>query len=95
MIQFIQYFRKCRMLLATLSNAATSTASKRCRRASSITLGKAVQCLLNEYQALTGYLRDGRLQIDNNLVENAVRPEAVGRRRWLFIGHPQAGWRSG
>lgn len=49
---------------------------------------------LNEYQALTGYLRDGRFQIDNNLVENAIRPAAVGRRRWLFIGHPQAGWRS-
>src|SRR5207247_1927200 len=32
--------------------------------------------------------------IDNNLVENDVRPSAVGRRRWLFIGHPQAGWRS-
>jgi transposase len=58
------------------------------------TLGKAVQYFLNEYQALTGYLRDGRFQIDNNLVENAIRPAAVGRRRWLFIGHPQAGWRS-
>lgn len=58
------------------------------------TLGKAVNYFLNEYQALTGYLRDGRFQIDNNLVENAIRPAAVGRRRWLFIGHPQAGWRS-
>ncbi len=58
------------------------------------TLGKAVNYFLKEYQALTGYLRDGRFQIDNNLVENAIRPAAVGRRRWLFIGHPQAGWRS-
>ena len=41
-----------------------------------------------------GYLRDGRFEIDNTLVENDVRPSAVGRRRWLFIGHPQAGWRS-
>ena len=38
------------------------------------------------------YLRDGRFQVDN-LVEN-VRPSAVGRRRWLFIGHSDAGWRS-
>ena len=30
----------------------------------------------------------------HNLVENDVRPSAVGRRRWLFIGHPDAGWRS-
>lgn len=57
-------------------------------------LGKAVKYLLNEYQALTGYLQDGTYQIDNNLVENSIRSPAVGRRRWLFIGHPNAGWRS-
>jgi len=58
------------------------------------TFGKAVNYLLNEYEALKGYLRDGRFEIDNNLVENSIRPTAVGRRRWLFIGHPDAGWRS-
>ena len=58
------------------------------------TLGKAVNYFLKEYTALIGYLRDGRFEIDNNLVENDIRPEAVGRRRWLFIGHPDAGWRS-
>jgi transposase len=57
-------------------------------------LGKAVNYFLNEYTALVGYLRDGQFEIDNNLVENDVRPSAVGRRRWLFIGHPDAGWRS-
>jgi transposase len=58
------------------------------------TLGKAVNYFLKEYTALVGYLRDGRFEIDNNLVENDVRPAAVGRRRWLFIGHPNAGWRT-
>lgn len=58
------------------------------------TLGKAVRYLLNEYTALVGYLRNGRFEIDSNLVENDVRPSAVGKRRWLFIGHPDAGWRS-
>ncbi len=58
------------------------------------TLGNAVRYYTNEYEALIGYLRDGRYEIDNNLVENAIRPTAVGRRRWLFIGHPDAGWRS-
>jgi transposase len=58
------------------------------------TLGKAVRYLLNEYTALVGYLRDGRFEIDSNLVENDVRPSAVGKKRWLFIGHPEAGWRS-
>jgi transposase len=58
------------------------------------TLGNAVRYLLNEYTALVGYLRDGRFEIDSNLVENDVRPSAVGKKRWLFIGHPDAGWRS-
>ena len=58
------------------------------------TLGKAARYLLNEYTALVGYLRDGRFEIDSNLVENDVRPSAVGKKRWLFIGHPNAGWRS-
>ncbi len=58
------------------------------------TLGNAVRYFNNEYGALIGYLQDGRFEIDNNLVENAIRPTAVGRRRWLFIGHPDAGWRS-
>ncbi len=57
-------------------------------------LGKAVGYFLDEYDALVGYLRDGRYEIDNNLIENSIRPTAVGRKRWLFIGHPDAGWRS-
>ncbi len=57
-------------------------------------LGKAVSYFLNEYDALTGYLKSGTFLIDNNLVENSIRVPAVGRRRWLFIGHPDAGWRS-
>jgi transposase len=57
-------------------------------------LGKAVGYLLNEYIALTAYLESGVWEIDNNLVENSIRPVAVGRKRWLFIGDPGAGWRS-
>jgi transposase len=57
-------------------------------------LAKALSYLINEYQALIGYLECGTYLIDNNLVENSVRVPAVGRRRWLFIGHPDAGWRS-
>lgn len=57
-------------------------------------LGKAVNYFLNEYQALLVYLESPQFQIDNNLIENAIRPSCVGKRRWLFIGHPGAGWRS-
>jgi transposase len=58
------------------------------------TLRKAMNYFLNEYEALIGYLRDGRFEMDSNLIENSIRPTAVGRRRWLFIGHPLTGWRS-
>ena len=57
-------------------------------------LGKAIKYFLDEYEALLGYLRDGKFEIDNNLCENSIRPIAVGRKRWLFLGHPNAGWRS-
>lgn len=57
-------------------------------------LGKALKYFLNEYTAAVGYLREGRYCIDNNNVENDVRAPAIGRRRWLFVGHPDAGWRS-
>ena len=57
-------------------------------------LGKAIRYTLAEWQPLTRYLQDGRLEIDNNLTENAIRPSAVGKKNWLFIGHPEAGWRS-
>lgn len=57
-------------------------------------LGKAVRYALHEWEAWTRYLEDGRLEIDNNLTENALRPACLGRRNYLFIGHPEAGWRS-
>jgi hypothetical protein len=40
------------------------------------------------------YLSDGRVELDNNLVENAIRPTALGKKNWLFIGDAHAGQRS-
>jgi transposase len=57
-------------------------------------LGKAVNYALNEWDALNRYLQDGRLEIDNNLTENALRPSCIGKKNYLFFGHPEAGWRS-
>lgn len=57
-------------------------------------LGKAARYALNQWEALQHYLKDGRLSIDNNDVERSIRRPAMGRRSWLFIGHPDAGWRS-
>ena len=39
-------------------------------------------------------MSEGRVEIDNNLVENAIRPTAIGPKNWLFIGHAEAGERS-
>jgi hypothetical protein len=47
-------------------------------------LGKAIQYAQSEWPRLIVYVDDGRLNIDNNLVENAIRPFAIGRKSWLF-----------
>jgi transposase len=52
-------------------------------------LGKAISYCLNRWGSLERYLEDGRLQIDNNLIENAIRPFALGRKNWLFSGNPR------
>jgi transposase len=57
-------------------------------------LGQACTYLLNQWEPLTAHLRHGQTRIDNNLVENAIRPSAIGKKNWLFIGHPDAGQRS-
>lgn len=56
--------------------------------------GTAISYALDRWDELSRYAADGFLEIDNNLVENAIRPSAVGKKNWLFIGHPDAGWRS-
>jgi transposase len=57
-------------------------------------LGKACAYLLNHWQPLTAHLRYSQTRLDNNLVENAIRPSCLGKKNWLFIGHPEAGQRS-
>lgn len=46
--------------------------------------GKALNYLHNEWSKLMVYLRDGRLRMDNNLAENAIRPFVLGRKNWMF-----------
>ena len=52
-------------------------------------LGKAVTYTLNQWERLERYTLDGLLRPDNNLAENAIRPFVVGRKNWLFAGHPR------
>jgi transposase len=52
-------------------------------------LGKAVQYALNQWAYLTRYVDYGEVEISNCLVENQIRPFALGRKNWLF--HPRNG----
>lgn len=56
-------------------------------------LGKAVSYARERWPQLERYAAEGNgeVDIDNNSVENAIRPSAVGKKNWLFIGHPSAG----
>ena len=53
-------------------------------------IGKAIRYTYNIFPKLTRYHLDGRLKIDNNLGENAIRPIALGRKNWLFCGNHDA-----
>ena len=55
---------------------------------------KAIDYSLSNWTALTRFLDDGNVPIDNNAAENSVRPLALGRKNWLFVGSQQAGERA-
>ena len=56
-------------------------------------LGQAIDYTMGQWAGLEVFLREGRVEIDNNLVENAIRPTAIGKKNWLFIGEAGAGQR--
>ena len=55
---------------------------------------RALDYSLKRWQALTRFIDDGRLPIDNNWIENQIRPIAIGRKNWLFAGSLLAGQRA-
>lgn len=57
-------------------------------------LGKALRYAHGQWPLLLSALHDGRAEIDNNLVENGIRPAKLGARNWLFIGRESTGWQS-
>jgi len=48
-------------------------------------MGQAIGYVQNQWEALTRYLEDGRLEMTNNAAERAVKPFAIGRKNWLFF----------
>jgi len=55
-------------------------------------LGQAIGYALNHWRALTAFLGDGRLELDTNRVERAIKPIVIGRKNFLFMGGPKGGW---
>ena len=56
--------------------------------------GKAIRYALGQWESVVVYVGDGRVEIDNNPCERAIRPTAVGKKNWLFFGEAKAGERS-
>lgn len=57
-------------------------------------LAKAIDYTLRRWSSLSNYAETGHLPIDNNPVENAIRPIAIGKKNWLFAGSERAGRRA-
>lgn len=68
--------------------------AQRLRATDGTALTRALDYSLKRWAALTQYLDDGQLPIDNNWVENQIRPIAIGRSNWLFAGSLRAGQRA-
>ncbi|MDZ7359424.1 MAG: transposase [candidate division KSB1 bacterium] len=49
-------------------------------------MGKAIGYTLGQWSKLERYISDGRFEMDNNWIENAIRPVALGRKNYLFAG---------
>jgi len=68
--------------------------AQRVRTADGSGLARAIDYTLKRWTAVKRYAEDGELPIDNNSVENVIRPIALGRRNWLFTGSERAGCRA-
>lgn len=82
-----------RMIIDRIHRALTRMKLSR-RHLPQSAMGKAIGYTLALWPMLLVYLENGRIEIDNNPVENAIRPTAAGKKNWLFIGEAEAGERS-
>lgn len=57
-------------------------------------MGDAIECTYSLLPRLSRYVNDGRINIDNNLIENAIRPLALGRKNYLFCGNDASAYRA-
>ena len=74
-----------------LDSIFVTLADLKCKTIPSEPLRKAIDYSLNQKAALYRYLENGHLKPDNNTAENAMRPVALGRKNWLFVGSERGG----
>jgi transposase len=79
---------KARPLLDTLKNWLDR---ERAQVVPKTPIAEAIHYALNQWAALTVYVTDGELAIDNNAAERAIKPFAIGRKNWLFFGSDRGG----
>ena len=77
-----------------LNELHTWLLSTRITAANGSGLAKALDYSLKRWPALVRYANSGDLPIDNNPIENAIRPIAIGKKNWLFAGSEHAGKRA-
>ena len=77
-----------------LEDLKASMEAIRAKLSAKSALAVAIHYALKRWQALTRYLDDGRLEIDNLVVERAIRGSAIGRGNWLFAGSKAGGERA-
>lgn len=83
--------KKARPIMETLH---TWLLTQRAQVPNSSGTAQAIDYSLKRWSALTHYLDDGQVPIDNNWIENQIRPIALGRKNWLFAGSLRAGQRA-
>lgn len=80
-------------IMARIQQRLEQLQASRKHRPRSLT-GEAITYALNQWPKLEVFLRDGRVQADNNLIENTIRPSAIGKKNWLFMGAAETGARA-
>lgn len=80
--------------LPTLSSLHDWLQQTRLKTAPGSATAKSIDYSLKRWAALTRYAETGHLPIDNNPIENAIRPIALGKKNWLFAGSERAGQRA-
>jgi len=80
--------------VTALSNLKSWLVENRLKLAPNSAMAKAFDYTLRRWDALERYAQTGCIPIDNNPVENSIRPIAIGKKNWLFMGSERAGKRA-